>query len=97
MPALDSFSVKTVCHAFAQASPRSRPSSDPSIDPERIRLLQPLATLLPLTDVLKPLPDYYSTLRYLTVRKRADFVLEGRKGDAKPQQHHCEEATTHAV
>lgn len=55
------------------------------------------ATLLPLTDVLKPLPDYYSALRYLTARKRADFVLEGKKGDAKPQQHHCEEATTHAV
>ena len=55
------------------------------------------ATLLPLTDVLKPLPDYYSALRYLTARKRADFVLEGKNGDAKPQQHHCEEATTHAV
>lgn len=91
MRALDSFSVKAVCHAFAQARPRSRPSSDPSIDPERIRLLQLLA------DALKPLPDYYSALRYLTARKRVEFVLEGKKGDAKPQQHHCEEATTHAV
>lgn len=78
-------------------APRSRPSSDPSIDPERIRLLQLLATLLPLTDALKPLPDYYSALRYLTARKRAEFVREGKKGDAKPQQHHCEEATTHAA
>ncbi|MCU1751836.1 VacJ family lipoprotein [Pseudomonas sp. 6D_7.1_Bac1] len=52
------------------------------------------ATLLPLTDSLQHMPDYYSALRDLAAEHRANFVLEGKQGATAPQKNRCQEAPT---
>ncbi|PIB49056.1 ABC transporter [Pseudomonas sp. 2588-5] len=47
------------------------------------------ASLLPLTDSLQKLPDYYSALRNVVAHNRAAFVLEGRDGAASPEASEC--------
>ena len=47
------------------------------------------ASLLPLTDSLQKLPDYYSALRNVVAEHRAAFVLEGKQGATSPQADNC--------
>lgn len=47
------------------------------------------AALLPLTDSLEKLPDYYSALRNVVAEHRAAFVEEGKQGATEPAQHRC--------
>ncbi|NWA10994.1 MlaA family lipoprotein [Pseudomonas gingeri] len=47
------------------------------------------ASLLPLTDSLQRLPDYYSALRNVVAEHRAAFVQEGKEGATTPQASHC--------
>lgn len=49
------------------------------------------AALMPITDSLKPLPDYYSALRSVVAEHRADYVLEGKQGAPEPQKQRCQE------
>lgn len=47
------------------------------------------ASLLPLTDSLQKLPDYYSALRNVVAQNRAAFVLEGKEGATSPATEGC--------
>ena len=47
------------------------------------------AALLPLTDSLQKLPDYYSALRNVVAENRAAFVEEGKQGATEPDKHRC--------
>ncbi|MBD8194837.1 VacJ family lipoprotein [Pseudomonas fluorescens] len=47
------------------------------------------ASLLPLTDSLQKLPDYYSALRNVVAQNRAAFVLEGKEGATSPASEGC--------
>ncbi|SDU10645.1 MlaA family lipoprotein [Pseudomonas yamanorum] len=47
------------------------------------------ASLLPLTDSLQKLPDYYSALRNVVAEHRAAFVLEGKQGATSPRADDC--------
>lgn len=49
------------------------------------------ASLLPLTDSLQQLPDYYSALRNVVAEHRAAYVLEGKAGLTTPAANHCAE------
>lgn len=51
------------------------------------------AELLPLTDSLKTMPDYYSALRDVNAEHRAAFVQEGKQGATEPAKYRCEGAT----
>jgi len=51
------------------------------------------AALLPLTDSLKTMPDYYIALRDVNAEHRAAFVQEGKQGATDPAKHRCEGAT----
>lgn len=51
------------------------------------------ASLLPLTDSLQQLPDYYSALRNVVAEHRAAYVLEGKQGLTTPQADHCAKET----
>ncbi len=51
------------------------------------------ATLLPLTDSLQQLPDYYGAMRSVIAEHRAAFVREGQLGLTEPAKHHCEGST----
>ncbi|KIH81797.1 MlaA family lipoprotein [Pseudomonas batumici] len=51
------------------------------------------AELLPLTDSLQKLPDYYSALRDVVAEHRAAFVLEGKQGSTQPEKDRCQGAT----
>lgn len=55
------------------------------------------AEALPLTDALQALPDYYSALRDVSAEKRADFVLEGKRGASGLHDDLCTEAPTDAT
>lgn len=48
------------------------------------------ASLLPLTDSLQHMPDYYSALRNVVAEHRATFVEEGRLGLTDPARQRCE-------
>ena len=47
------------------------------------------AALLPLTDSLQQLPDYYSALRNVVAEHRAAYVLEGKEGATTPTATSC--------
>lgn len=47
------------------------------------------ASLLPLTDSLQKLPDYYSALRNVVAQNRAAFVPEGKEGATSPATEGC--------
>lgn len=47
------------------------------------------ASLLPLTDSLQKLPDYYSALRNVVAENRAAFVREGQAGATSPALDSC--------
>ncbi|MDR9877745.1 VacJ family lipoprotein [Pseudomonas allii] len=47
------------------------------------------ASLLPLTDSLQKLPDYYSALRNVVAENRAAFVREGQEGATSPGLDGC--------
>lgn len=47
------------------------------------------ASLLPLTDSLQKLPDYYSALRNVVADNRAAFVREGKQGATSPGLESC--------
>ncbi|NWA02331.1 MlaA family lipoprotein [Pseudomonas gingeri] len=47
------------------------------------------ASLLPLTDSLQRLPDYYSALRNVVAEHRAAFVQEGKEGATTAQASQC--------
>lgn len=47
------------------------------------------AALLPLTDSLQKLPDYYSALRNVMAQNRAEFVVEGKRGATSPKADTC--------
>ena len=47
------------------------------------------ASLLPLTDSLQKLPDYYSALRNVVAENRAAFVREGKQGATSPGLDSC--------
>ncbi|CAI8901123.1 phospholipid-binding lipoprotein MlaA [Pseudomonas sp. IT-P44] len=47
------------------------------------------AEVLPLTDSLQKLPDYYSALRNVVAEHRAAFVVEGKQGSPKNTQPQC--------
>ncbi|NBF03419.1 VacJ family lipoprotein [Pseudomonas sp. Fl5BN2] len=51
------------------------------------------AALLPLTDSLQQLPDYYGAMRSVIAEHRAAFVREGRLGATEPVKDHCEGST----
>ncbi len=51
------------------------------------------ASLLPLTDSLQKLPDYYSALRNVVAQNRAAFVLEGKEGATSPATEGCAKGT----
>lgn len=51
------------------------------------------AALLPLTDSLQQLPDYYSAMRSVIAEHRVAFVREGRSGTTEPAKDHCEGPT----
>jgi phospholipid-binding lipoprotein MlaA len=51
------------------------------------------ASLLPLTDSLQKLPDYYSALRNVVAQNRATFVLEGKEGATSPATEGCAKGT----
>lgn len=48
------------------------------------------AALLPLTDSLQNMPDYYSALRNFVAEHRAAFVEEGKQGLTDPGKNRCE-------
>jgi len=50
------------------------------------------AELLPLTDSLKKLPDYYSAMRNVVAEHRAAFVQEGKQGSTQPEKDRCQGA-----
>lgn len=47
------------------------------------------ASLLPLTDSLQKLPDYYSAIRNVVAQNRAAFVLDGKDGATTPATGGC--------
>ncbi len=47
------------------------------------------ASLLPLTDSLQKLPDYYSALRNVVAENRAAFVEQGKEGATTPRENTC--------
>jgi len=47
------------------------------------------AEVLPLTDSLQQLPDYYSALRNVTAEHRAAYVVEGQQGLTHPTDNRC--------
>ncbi|WP_455927159.1 MlaA family lipoprotein [Pseudomonas capeferrum] len=47
------------------------------------------ASLLPLTDTLQRLPDYYSALRNVVAEHRAAYVEEGKEGSTTPGPDRC--------
>ncbi|NWD22314.1 VacJ family lipoprotein [Pseudomonas yamanorum] len=47
------------------------------------------ASLLPLTDTLQRLPDYYSALRKVVAEHRAAYVEEGKEGATTPGPDRC--------
>ncbi|WP_339533199.1 VacJ family lipoprotein [Pseudomonas mucidolens] len=49
------------------------------------------ASLLPLTDSLQQLPDYYSALRNVVAEHRATYVLEGQEGATTSSANRCAE------
>ena len=50
-----------------------------------------------LARALQALPDYYSALRDVSAEKRADFVLEGKRGASGLHDDLCTEAPTDAT
>jgi len=50
------------------------------------------AELLPLTDSLQKLPDYYSAMRNVVAAHRAAFVQEGKQGSTQPVKDRCQGA-----
>ncbi|MFJ2684568.1 VacJ family lipoprotein [Pseudomonas sp. NPDC087342] len=47
------------------------------------------AEVLPLTDSLKRLPDYYSALRNVVAEHRAAYVADGKQGSPQTTQSQC--------